>query len=67
MLLDCNLLNTYRHLSTEALGGDVRGIEGLDLGVIKEQPAVVVLVLAVADERVVMSAIRSARVYCYTY
>lgn len=59
--------NTHGHLASEALGGDVRGVERLDLRVVEEQPAVVVVVLAVADERVVVPAVRRARVYCHAY
>lgn len=59
--------STDRHLATEALSGDVRRVEGLDLGVVEQQPAVVVLVLAVADERVVVAAIGRTRVDCHTY
>lgn len=41
----------------------MRGVEGLDLGVVEQQPAVGQLVLAVADERVVVAAVRRARVH----
>lgn len=59
--------NTHGHLAPEALGGDVRGVERLDLRVVEQQPAVVVVVLAVADERVVVSAVRRTRVYSHAY
>lgn len=57
----------YRHLAAEALSRDVRRVEGLHLGVVEEQPAVAGLVLAVPDERVVVPAVRRARVYCHAY
>lgn len=59
--------NTYRHLAAKALGRDMRRVERLDLGVVEQEPAIVWRVLAVADERVVMAAVRRARVDRHAY
>jgi hypothetical protein len=57
---------TNCHLPAETLGGDVRWVERLDFGVVEQQPAVVVVVLAVANERVVVPAVGRARVHRHT-
>lgn len=57
----------YRHFAAEALRCDVRGVERFYFGVVEQQPPVVVRVLAVADERVVMAAVRGARVHRHAY
>lgn len=60
-----SFFTTHRHLSPKALSSYVRRVKRLDLGVVEQQPAVVRLVLAVAYERVVVAAVRCARVDCH--
>lgn len=62
------LLNTYGHLTAKTLGCYLRGIKWLDLCIIKEEPTLVRMVVALRAflyKAVIMSTIRSTSVHSY--
>lgn len=67
VLYTVEIRTTNRHLPSEALSGEMHRVKLLDLSIVEEQPAIVMLVFTIPDERVVMTAVSSSSVNRYAY